>query len=528
MKYWNIPEDNDLSRELKSKYRDMKKLFDGEILEEDSFTDCFLEIYEEIHNKLVALLIKKDINQENHQQAEDFIEKVLQKSFNTAIEKIIDLKTWSIKEIDYSLFLPWTRTNQSSSNKKWYKVRQADKYNTFLKVYYDLFLWNKDITIDASKEKLDNNKVRKFPYKIVQIQSSNFSRTILISDQIWEITFVYDWIIDTEEFQNIKKWAQITEVPFTTIKYGKNYASRLKETLSPDYDFTTKREKRKYPTSTEAKKQIYSTESNYLDQQELFQTLHNYQGKTTQESYEYFMNLPNWDANTPESIRWLNINWKSGRALKTLSWIKTQGAIHTISGFQKWINKVFEWQDIEFIEPLTTETLITKLHKYKWSIQESYEYFMNLPVWKADKPESTRWLKIQWKWLIELVDISWIEIQDDIYTLWWFQKWINIIFKWQDIKFIEPLTTETLITKLQNYKWGIQESYEYFMNLPMWKANQPESIRWFKIQQKSILALRKLSWIKIQNDIYTFLWFREWINHIFEWRDTDTKKDSLN
>lgn len=68
-----------------------------------------------------------------------------------------------------------------------------------------MFLWRKDVTKEVFIEKLDDNKMRKIPYRIIYVKWPNFSRTILISDQIWEASFVYDWLIDKKSFENIEK-----------------------------------------------------------------------------------------------------------------------------------------------------------------------------------------------------------------------------------------------------------------------------------------------------------------------------------
>jgi hypothetical protein len=50
------------SGDLKEKYREMIKLFKAKNLEENFFTDKFLDIYAEVHNLLSKILDNKDLS----------------------------------------------------------------------------------------------------------------------------------------------------------------------------------------------------------------------------------------------------------------------------------------------------------------------------------------------------------------------------------------------------------------------------------------------------------------------------------
>ena len=55
--------------------------------------------------------------------------------------------------------------------------------------------------------------------------------------------------------------------------------------------------------------------------------------------------------------------------------------------------------------------------------------------WNKNKIDSILGLKIKWKWIVQLVTLSWIKLEWDIEKTSIFQEWVNEICKWQDIKF---------------------------------------------------------------------------------------------
>jgi hypothetical protein len=55
------------------------------------------------------------------------------------------------------------------------------------------------------EETLSPERMRKIPYQIYHITTKNIQKTVLISDQIGQATFVYDTIISPEIFQIIEK-----------------------------------------------------------------------------------------------------------------------------------------------------------------------------------------------------------------------------------------------------------------------------------------------------------------------------------
>jgi hypothetical protein len=239
-----------------------------------------------------------------------------------------------------------------------------------------------------------------------------------------------------------------------------------------------------------------------LTKELLFQTLWNYERRSEQESYDYFMWL---------SQKWivdLEIWWNKIASLLTLSWIKINWKIHTPSWFQEWIGKVFAWKDIVKQATLTKELLFQTLWNYEWrSEQESYNYFMWLTqewIWK---------LEIWWNKIISLWKLSWIQIEWNIQSSSVFQEWIGKVFAWKNIVKQVALTKEQLFQTLWNFEWrSEQESYNYFI----WFTQK--WISDLEIWWKKIISLWTLSWIPIDWIIKTPSVFQEWIWKIFEWK----------
>jgi hypothetical protein len=239
-----------------------------------------------------------------------------------------------------------------------------------------------------------------------------------------------------------------------------------------------------------------------LTKELLFQTLWNYEWRSEQESYDYFMEL------SQKWIRDLEIWWNKIVSLRTLSWIPIEWTIFNPSIFQEWIGKMFEWKNIVKRATLTKELLFQTLWNYEWrSEQESYDYFMELSQkWIQD-------LEIWWNKITSLWTLSWIPIEWTIITQSWFHEWIGKVFAWKNIVKQTILIKELLFQTFWNYEWrSEQESYDYFMWLSA-KWIQELEIWWNKIT-----SLWTISWIPIEWNIQTPSVFQEWIGKVFEWK----------
>ncbi len=386
------------------------------------------------------------------------------------------------------------------------ELQTSPKNKIFLRVLHKMWIdfWN----VQEYEEQLNPKRMRQIPYKIYHIENWGTQKTVLICDQIGQATFVYDAIIEPAIFQVIEKWEEIDWNKALKIIYNKKtYENNLERALNTTLTFE---EKEKQIVNEEEEKADEKKE--ILTKEELFKKLWNYEWRSEQESYDFFMWL--WSI----KIAKIKIWWNKVHSLKTLSWIEIEWVIIYPSVFQEWIEKIFEWKDIVKItkltkEILTKEELFKKLWNYEWrSEQESYDFFMG---WWTREIKA---LKIWWNRVTGLKSISWIEIEWEIKNISVFQEWIEKIFEWKDIVKItkltkEILTKEELFKKLWNYEWrSEQESYDFFMG---WWTRE---IKALKIWWNKVTRLKSISWIEIEWEGKNPSVFQEWIEKIFEWK----------
>ena len=434
-----------------------------------------------------------------YENIDDFLDKVIDKVFESLKHKKVKL--------NFDLFEKWNFTWAKNWSWEQIEFKTSQKTKLFGRVLCNL--WFDFSTLKEFEEKLNPQRMRKIPYTIYHLLDENINKTVLICDQIWQATFIYDGIIDPAIFQIIEKWEEIDwKLPLKIIYSKKTYEENLKIWLSKEQDFFIKQN---LITNEDEEKADETKEK--LTKEELFKTLWNYNWMSEQESYDYFMSLNKyWIAD-------LKISWNAVKALKTLSWIKIDWNIQYLTIFQNWIEEVFKWKDIVRKErilkiELTKEELFKTLWNYnEMSEQESYDYFMSLnKYWIAD-------LKISWNAVKALKTLSWIKIDWNIQYLTIFQNWIEEVFKWKDIVRKErilkiELTKEELFKTLWNYELRTeQESYDYFMSLSQ------KWIRILKISWNAVGALKTISWINIDWNMQTPSIFKKWIEEIFKWKD---------
>lgn len=224
-----IVDRKELSKEINKKYIEMGELLWNNSIDERIFTDKFLEIYEEIQNKVFLLLSSSE--KLDKDKVEENIEKIFQDAFRKAIESIIKINSINTQNLDFSIF-----KSKWMLRLRWWKskieFKQWDKYNEFLRIYNELFFWRKDVQIKTYMEKLDSNKIRKSPYYIINIIWGDFSKTLLISNQIWEATFVYNWMIESGKFAEIEKWQEINGLKPIKVVYSEDYSNELKDLIT--------------------------------------------------------------------------------------------------------------------------------------------------------------------------------------------------------------------------------------------------------------------------------------------------------
>ncbi len=219
----------ELSKDIQWQYREMNKLFVNKKLGERKLADRFLDVFEEIYKKVDILLSWKNIREEN-------LEKLLQNSFKKAIEAIIRISERNIEELDYSIFISRKIKNSITYIKRDWENRErkktADKYKIFLTVLNNLYFGDKTVKIKHSKEKVSRKKYRHFPYYITQIKLKKRTLTVLICDEIWEATYVYNTHVDKEEFKKIEKGQVINWVEPIRVPFWKDYSKIFSEILS--------------------------------------------------------------------------------------------------------------------------------------------------------------------------------------------------------------------------------------------------------------------------------------------------------
>jgi DNA-binding response OmpR family regulator len=323
---------------------------------------------------------------------------------------------------------------------------------------------------------------------------------ILTKEQLLQTLWNYEWRSEQESYDYFI-WLTYKWILDLEIWWNKVLFLRTLSWIQSEWTVETPSWFQEWIEKVFAWKNI--VKQHILTKEQLLQTLWNYEWRSEQESYDYFM----WF-----SQKWilnLDILWNKANSLRTVSWIQIEWMIETPSWFQEWIEKVFAWKNIVKQHILTKEQLLQTLWNYEWrSEQESYDYLMWFSrKWIQD-------LEIWWKKVRSLLTLSWIDIKWDIQTLSWFQEWIRKVFEWKNIVKQEILTKEQLLQTLWNYEWrSEQESYDYFM----WFSRK--WIQDLEIWWKKVTSLRTVSWIETEWNIEASSWFQEWIRKVFEWKN---------
>ncbi len=119
------------------------------------------------------------------------------------------------------------------------ELKTAQKNKLFLRVLHKMGIDFSDVT--QYEESLNPERMRKIPYQIYHIEKWENQKTVLISDQIGQATFVYDAIIHTDIFKSIEKWDEIEGNPALKIIYNiKSYEKNLEIALNNILTFEEK------------------------------------------------------------------------------------------------------------------------------------------------------------------------------------------------------------------------------------------------------------------------------------------------
>ena len=147
--------------------------------------------------------------------------------FLDALEQKLDKEIIKLK---FSILPALCLTNMKAWSWEFVEGKESvDKYRQFLNILLLININIEDLLI--YEEKIDKDIMRQYPYKIIYISEWNIDKTVLISDEIWQATFVYDWIIRIEKFENYEKWEQIEWLVAKQIPYSEKYLENLKEAI---------------------------------------------------------------------------------------------------------------------------------------------------------------------------------------------------------------------------------------------------------------------------------------------------------
>lgn len=319
----------------------LKSEKDHDILEEK-----ILELLCEIDGKITEIVGNKDSIQKEiifHRFIAMHLIDTKFTSIDDFLDDYLEIAYQELKErttlLSHNLFIPGNSNIEKSDNKNKIIVKKADKIK-ILKRVLNNFWYKQSEIIKVSVENLDSNRMRKIPYNIYHLNKSGLQKTILICDEIWQATFVYEGIIDSKEFLNIEKWETVWDSRALKIIYHKKtFEENIISALSGKLTFEEK--EKKIVNEEEEKADIEKKEK--ITKEELFKIMRNYKS-TVQESYDYFMNI------SSRTIYWFVIKGNHITWLKTISWIKIEWNLYHPSIFQKWIQEIFKGQDIIFQE----------------------------------------------------------------------------------------------------------------------------------------------------------------------------------
>jgi len=113
------------------------------------------------------------------------------------------------------------------------ETTSVPKFQAFLTVLEQNNVSFEDlIVLEEDEEVLKKDKrMRKFPYKIVYLTINDIQKTVLISDEIGQATFVYEWVIVDHYFTEFSKWESIQWIEPEKIVYWKFYSERLQKSI---------------------------------------------------------------------------------------------------------------------------------------------------------------------------------------------------------------------------------------------------------------------------------------------------------
>lgn len=205
---------------------------------QEDFLKKLIEILDIIEEESIPKLSQKTTD-EKLKILKKYRRLIEKKSDISEVDELLDIYIGSVNQalssniiqLDYMIYPPLSIKIEPAWVWKFeWKNKIVEKYKQFLQLLTNSWISLNDIIV--FKEKVDKKSGRrKSPYKIIYIHNWEIDKTILICDEIWQATYVYNGIIDPTYFREFKKKEKIGSSLPQMIKYSSSYTDRLSEAI---------------------------------------------------------------------------------------------------------------------------------------------------------------------------------------------------------------------------------------------------------------------------------------------------------
>ncbi|MCP4522986.1 MAG: hypothetical protein GY828_02075, partial [Candidatus Gracilibacteria bacterium] len=108
------------------------------------------------------------------------------------------------------------------------ETRFAPKFNEVMSLLEKMGI---EIQGNIYEETISEDRLRAEPYKIIHIELNGKKKTLLVSDEIGQATFIYAGNIEALYLKNSIKGVSVNDIKVSKIGYSDNYSSRLESCL---------------------------------------------------------------------------------------------------------------------------------------------------------------------------------------------------------------------------------------------------------------------------------------------------------
>ena len=415
-----------------------------------------------------------DIKDLNILSVDELLEKI--------INKVEDILSFNVIDLWYDIFPASEEIKifegKDEENKFETEKISVDKFWILVKVLLEKNINLDDIVI--YEEKLNKDRMREKPYKLIYLRTNWVNKTIVISDEIGQATFIYDWLINLELFNKNSKWDEIDWVIWSKIVYGKDYYNNLSTSIF------LKQNNNKWSNSIDA--------GNYIDidndiiKKEWLKTILWYKAELEwiEEELKEEANIykVNW--------KWYFWDAKWTQCFPKINWKKL------ISFPSSWFNKIYWLGDMG--GEISSIKNLKKLFIFLWMgvINDEREmYKLHLEWIEEELKEEVNIYKIDWKWYF------------------WDAKWTQCFPKINWKKLISfPSTTFNKINWLGNKEGqisSINHLKNLFIFLKMDVINDEREVyklhlEWIEEKLKEEANIYKIDW-------KWFFWNAKWVGY---------------